>query len=191
MGLLRHSPGAWSGRCIAAVGICLALAGKGVAQSAEESNLKAAFLYNFVTFVEWPENAFPDPESPILIGVLGDDPFRGALDRVVRGERLNQRPLQVRHFSQFSSEARDCHILYVGHADQRQAAQVLWRLRGAPVLTVSDTPGFARIGGVVELRVEGGYLRLDINPAAAREADLSVSSKLLRLATIVPGTVTP
>jgi hypothetical protein len=154
------------------------------AQVSREYDVKAAFLYNFITFTDWPAEAFSSPDSPYVIGVVGDDPFGRALDEIVNGERIKGRPLVVRRISQVS-EARRCHVLFVSSSEARRMVDIIHRLQAEPVLTVSDLPGFATSGGAINFTT-GDRVGLIINPAALRSAKLAVSSKLLRLARLIP-----
>ncbi len=152
-------------------------------ETAPEYQVKAVFLFNFAQFVEWPADAFADAKAPLVIGVLGDDPFGDYLDKLVQGEKVGQRPLQVRRFAR-AAEITGCHILFVspGFDDfERVAAS----LRGRSVLTVGDRDNFSRLGGMVRFVTVNGKIRLRINVVAAQEAGLLISSKLLRSATIV------
>jgi hypothetical protein len=152
------------------------------AQSAERE-IKAAFLYNFAKFVEWPPGAFPEPASPVTLCVLGDDALGASLETVVKGETLNDRRLVVRRLRD-PQEARDCHVLFVSPAERR-ISQVLVALRGAGVLTVGDGNDFLDQGGMIRLFLEQNRVRFDIDLDAAERSHLKLSSKLLRLARTV------
>lgn len=154
----------------------------GWAQSSREYDLKAVFLYNFATFVEWPERAFSGPEDPIVIGVLGEDPFGPALDEVVAGERVKGRPLVVLRCDTLA-QAKACHILFISASERERLATVLRETAGRPILTVGDVPRFVDTGGLVGFS-SGPRLQLHINAAAARERGLVISSKLLRVAVV-------
>jgi hypothetical protein len=171
-----------------ALGLILALAFSGAAiasgQASREYDVKAAFLYNFITFTEWPADAFSEPVSPYVIGVLGEDPFGSALDEIVNGEQIKARPLVVRRFKRIEDMHR-CHILFICASEARHLPEILRRLNGQPVLTVADLPGFAEAGGNIGF-ISDGRVKLVINPAAIRSSNLAVSSKLLRLAQLIP-----
>jgi len=148
-------------------------------------DIKAAFLFNFASFVEWPDAAFADGSSPLVIGVLGDDPFGRILEEIVTGEKINGHPLTVRRLaSPQLKEATACHILFISRSEARRVRTILQQLRGHPVLTVADLPNFLDAGGAIGFATEG-RVRLMINPTAVRSARLNVSSKLLRLAEVV------
>jgi hypothetical protein len=174
---------AWIWRPIVAA--ALVLAGPPVlAQSPSEYQLKAVFLFNFAQFVEWPATAFADPEAPLIIGVLGQDPFGPQLDEVVRDEVVRGRKLQVQRY-QRAEAATDCHILFISHSESRNLEQILAALRGRSILTVSDAAGFALRGVMIRFIPEKSRIRLRVNLDAAKSAGLLISSKLLRPAEIV------
>ncbi|MEO7597384.1 MAG: YfiR family protein [Opitutus sp.] len=151
----------------------------------KEFQVKAVFLYNFAQFVEWPPSAFEKPDSPLVIGVLGLDPFGVFLDETVRNERVNGRPLVVERYGSVA-DVRSCHILFISGSEGPRASQVGAALKGRSVLTVCDWEGLARHGAVVRFVMERSRIRLKINLEAAREAGLIISSKLLRSAETVP-----
>ncbi len=154
------------------------------AQSSFEYELKAAFLFRFTEFIEWPAGAFPSPQAPIRICVFGKDPFANALDQTLSGERVGGRALMaVRPDS--VSELPNCHVVFIGQSERPRMIEILTDLRGKPVLTVADTPGFLDNGGMVNFVIEGGRVRFDINLAATETARLRMSSKLLRSARLV------
>ncbi|MGH7701000.1 MAG: YfiR family protein [Gemmatimonadales bacterium] len=152
---------------------------------ASEYQVKAVFLFNFAQFVDWPPEAFNDPQAPLVIGVLGDDPFGPVLDATVRGETVRGRPLEIRR-SRRIDEILTCHILFISQSEADRLDDIVAALRSRPILTVGDGETFARRGGVVRLVVERGRVRFHINLEAAAAARLTISSKLLRLAEIVP-----
>ena len=151
---------------------------------APQHQIEAVFLFHFAQFVSWPPQAFPDAGAPLVIGVLGEDPFGTYLDEVVRGETVGGRPLAVRRYRR-AEDVDACHILFVGRDEARHLARLLPQLGRRPVLTVGETDDFARRGGMVQFVEERGKIRLRINVEAARTTGLSISSKLLRLADVV------
>lgn len=155
---------------------------------AREYDLKAAFLYNFAHFVDWPAEALGDPPATFVIGVLGDNPFGTSLDEVVANESVRGHPMAVRHLAS-AAEATGCQIVFVCRSEAERARPLLDALAGHPVLTVADLEHFAARGGMIEFVMSGGRLRLEINPQAARAARLVISSKLLRQADLVSGRV--
>lgn len=151
------------------------------AQVSREYQLKAAFLYNFAQFVEWPPTAFAETNSPLVIGVLGIDPFGEVLDETVRGEVVQGRRFKVERYRRVD-EALGCHILFISQSEDRRLEAIIAALRGRPILTVSDIDPFVPRGGMIRFLTEGNKIRLRINVTATREAKLTVSSKLLRAA---------
>jgi hypothetical protein len=154
-------------------------------QASPEYQLKAVFLFNFAQFVEWPASAFAGPDAPLVIGILGEDPFGSYLDETVRGEKVDDRPLVVRRFKSVD-EITTCHILFINWRDADQLRDILAHLRGRSILTVSDVEGFATRGGMIRFLTDQNRIRFRINLDAAKAASLTVSSKLLRAAQIVP-----
>jgi len=153
-------------------------------REAPEYEIKAAFLYNFASFVEWPSSAFPDKESPFTVGVLGQDPFGSGLEEAFKGKTVNGRRIAVRRGSDVK-ELGACQVLFVSASEKERAAKILEALKGRPTLTVGDLSGFAALGGCINFYVEGKKVRFEINPEAAKRANLTLSSKLLRLARVV------
>jgi hypothetical protein len=149
-----------------------------------EYALKAVFLYNFTQFVEWPETSFSDSESAIVIGVIGEDPFGIYLDETVRNEKVNRRPLAVRRFGTVD-EIKECHVLYISGSEANRAKKLIGELKERSILTVADAEGIDEDGVIVRFATENKRIRLKIDVDAAKEAELTISSKLLRLADIV------
>ncbi len=149
-----------------------------------EYQLKAAFLYNFSQFVVWPVEAFSGTQSQLVIVVLGDDPFGGSLDEIVRGQKANNHPLVVQRFRQIE-EIKTCHILFVSRSEARRLDQIHASVRSRNILTVSEIEGFAQGSGMIAFVTENNRIRFKINLRAAKSANLTISSKLLRVAEIV------
>jgi hypothetical protein len=159
----------------------------GQAPASKEYSVKAALLFNFPKFVEWPSDAFASGQTPLVIGILGDDPFGAYLDQTVRGENVNNHPLIVRRFRRVE-DITTCHVLFISRSEMNRLEQILNGLKGRNVLTVGDSNGFAVEGGVIQFVTENNKIRMRINLRAAKAADLTISSKLLRPAEIVdPG----
>jgi hypothetical protein len=167
--------------------VFLALAGPEASAQAEvsrEYQVKAVFLFNFAQFVDWPPGAFSNPQAPLVIGVLGDDPFDGYLDETVRGEKLNNRPFVVQRYRRVE-EIENCQVLFIGQTGSHRLEHILDALKGRSILTVGDMEGFARDGGIIRFITKDNRIRFRINVEAAEAAHLVISSKLLRLAEIV------
>lgn len=152
-----------------------------------EYQVKAVFLYNFAQFVQWPAEALPADGSPLVVGILGNDPFDSYLDEVVEGEKVNGHPLKVVRFKSLE-ELKDCHVLFVSSSEASRLEPILRTLKTRNILTVGEHELFARLGGMVSFVTKEGKIRFRINLDAVQAADLTMSSKLLRLAEIVsPG----
>jgi len=152
-------------------------------QGVEAAAVKAAFLYNFAKFAEWPADS-RTPDGPLIL-CTNDTAVAESLSPLVKGRDVNGRPLEVRRISADSVQLRGCHILYLWNLDAHQSRRLVEGLGGAAVLTVSDFNRFAALGGVVQFFNENGRLRFMINLAAMRRQGLRLSSKLLALASIV------
>lgn len=152
-----------------------------LAQSAGEYEVKAAFLYNFAKFVEWP--ALPNG-APFRVCVAGADPFGPTLENALRGRVLDGRWLEVRR-PQRLEDASNCQILFIGSMDRLHLDELLGQIRDRPVLTVGEGHQFSQSGGMIAFRIENQRLRFEINREAADRAHLRLSSKLLSLAATV------
>lgn len=151
---------------------------------AQEFQIKAVFLYNFAQFVEWPPDALETPESPLIIGVLGLDPFGDFLEETVRGETVNGRRLVVERY-RWVSEIDHCHVLFVSGSEGNRVDQIVSALQGRPILTVCDWEGLAQRGAIIRFVMQRNRVRLRINLDSAKAAGLTISSKLLRSAEMV------
>jgi uncharacterized protein DUF4154 len=146
-----------------------------------EYQLKAAFVYNFAKFVEWPADAFPSATSPFIVGVVGDNPFEGHLERAVQDKNINGHPLVVKQLKGVA-EIKKCQILFISSSERKRLAEILRAARGASILTISELDHFLPAGGMIQFLMEDNKVRFAINDAAAKEAGLRISSKLLNLA---------
>lgn len=155
---------------------------RAAAQDPREYSIKAAFLYNFARYVDWPQQALP-ANGDLVIGVIGKDPFGPALNSL-RGKNAKGRNLVVRHFDT-PREAARCHVLFIPASERPRLEQIMDAVRNESVLTVSDMSGFARSGGIINFKSEDNRVRFEINPGAAERAKLTVSSQLLKLAKVV------
>lgn len=149
-----------------------------------EYQVKAVFLFNFTQFVAWPPEAFPDPQAPFVIGVLGRDPFGTALDETVRGETVNGRPLVIQRYGSVG-ELKPCQILFIDRSARDEVERALQTLEHKGTLTVSDFEADSPRDVVIRFLNENKKIRLRINVDSARSAGLTISSKLLRPAQVV------
>jgi hypothetical protein len=163
--------------------LSLAFAGGVQAQTPSEYQVKAAFLYNFAKFVDWPADAFGGNGGQLIIGVVGDDPFGGALDQAIRGKSIGGHSLAVRRLK-WGQDLRSCHILFVSSSERKRLPQIIQSLRGASVLTVGDVGEFNQQGGIINFILEANKVRFAINSRGADQARLRISSKLLALAKV-------
>jgi hypothetical protein len=154
------------------------------ATSIPEYQVKATFLFQFTQFVDWPRDAFSNPQMPLVIGILGEDPFGSFLDEAVRDEKANGHPLVVERYHRLD-DIKNCHVLFVSRSEANRMAEVVAALKGRSTLVVGDLNGFADHGGMIQFVTEQNRIRLRINLAAAKAANLTISSKLLRPATII------
>ena len=179
-------------RPIIAIGICLSMALGASAQTLDSSDsseylIKAGFIYNFAKLVGWPGNAFAQPDSPIVIGILGTDPFGGIIDRILADKKVDARRFVIKRLK-WGMEFKDCDILFVGASEAVHLEEIIRAVKGLPILTIGETPGFARRGCIINLIVEDNKVRFEVNLDAAKQADLNISSRLLALAKIIPQT---
>lgn len=154
------------------------------AEISREWELKAAFLYKFTQFVDWPGEVFPATDSRFVIGVLGADPFGTVLDEAVRNETVRGRKLTVERYRRVE-DVKACHILFISASEAPRLNRILATLKEQPILTVADFEGFTPKGGMIRFLTESNKTRLRINAGAAKDAKLTISSKLLRMAEIV------
>lgn len=173
---IRKSLGAWL--CLLAWWPAMA-----VAQS-KEYQVKAAFLFNFAQFVEWPDTVFTAPDAPFCIGVLGDDPFGAALDEAVRDETISGHKMIVQRARQVA-DLKSCQMIFVSKSEKSHLPEILAAVGSRMVLTVGEVPGFARSGGEINFFLEGTKVRFEINPGAAQNCGLRFNSQLLSLGRIV------
>ncbi len=177
----------WSRARLAALAALLIVATTALAEPSREYQLKAAFVYNFAQFVEWPADAFAAPDAPLVVGVVGDDPFDGALEQVLGGKSINSHAIKVMRLPAGADDRdlRGCHVLFIpGNGDHER---VLKAVKNTAVLTVGESDKLLHAGGVIRLYVDGNKVRFEISPRAAKASRLSISAKLLKLARIYEG----
>ena len=165
--------------------LCLA-ARFAAAQSATEYQVKAAFLFNFAKFVEWPPSSFHDGSAPLQICVLGRDPFGEVLRELTREKTVNGHKLEVRGVVDLQV-ARACHILFIAFSERTRLKQIFEALQGSYALTVGDAKDFAEQGGMINFVLDHDRVQFKVNRSAAELAGLRISSKLLTVAKLVIG----
>ncbi len=180
------------GILIVALSVSLSWAPGALAQDRDSSNsseylIKAGFIFNFAKFVEWPQTTFAQPDSPIVIGILGTDPFGAIIDQIVQDKKIGGRGFVVKRLKWGADpkDLKECKILFVGASERIHIDELVQIVRGLPILTVGETPGFAERGGVIRLVLEDNKVRFEVNVDAAHQAGLTISSRLLTLARII------
>lgn len=153
----------------------------GAGAQPSEDEVKAAFLYSFTKFVEWPERSLGPADAPFAFCMLGESPLGEPLEEAVLGKRVRGRPAVVRRTSELD-ELGECGILFVGRSEAGRVPEIVAALRDRPVLTVGDHQGFVGTGGMVELVLRERRVQFRIDQSAAARAGLTVSAKLLGLA---------
>ena len=162
--------------CLAAT--CMLSSG---ANAVSESQVKAAFIYNFVRFVEWPSQSFPSSDTPVTIGIVGGEQVGDAIEQLTKGKTVDGRRLVVKRLS--SRDTFDgCHILFIGASERGHTNGILDRLRDSSVLTIGETDGFVQNGGVIGFVIDNNKIAFEVNTGAAKRKHLRVSSQLLKLA---------
>jgi YfiR/HmsC-like len=150
----------------------------------KEYQIKAAFLYNFAQFVQWPAGALGSTNEPFRIGVLGDNPFDGALAETLQGETIDNHKMVVRTARQVD-DLKNCQMIFISRSEKGHIAKILSHLDSSPILTVSEIDGFAQQGGIINFYLEGTKVRFEINPTTAQRDGLKISSELLDLGKII------
>ena len=148
----------------------------------QEYEIKVAFIYNFAKYVTWPKNTFVDKNEPLVLGILGHNPFGRHLEKI-DGKMIHDRKLTVRIINDFH-QIKECHLLYISPSESERLVEIQSLLKTEKILTISDMDNFAEAGGMIELVVRNGKIRFIINPEAAERAGLNIGSQLLKLAII-------
>ncbi len=173
LGMMHYSPG-------------LLHANKPISDiEAGEYQVKAAYLYNFMKFVEWPGHVFENEQSPIVLGILGDDPFGVDIDEMLAGKSVKGRPVIIKRL-QIEDNLQDCHLLFISESEKACLEDIFqFKLKQAPVLSVGDMAGFSQAGGIINLIYQNNHIVFTINIKALKSSSISMSSRLLKLAKIV------
>jgi hypothetical protein len=153
---------------------------------AEEYRVKAALLFRFAQFIEWPPEAFKDASDPVNFCTVGDDPFDGALDDAVAGKKIGARVIRVLH-PRGPENVKGCQLLFVGAKESKRIPVILASAHDSPIVTVGESDGFAQKGGVINFLLEDKKIRFEINAGAAQQAGIKISSRLMLLAKNVLG----
>ncbi|MCG8605337.1 YfiR family protein [bacterium] len=152
-------------------------------QEALEYQLKAAFLFNFAKFTEWPQKAFEENDSPLVLGVLGEDPFGEAIEPI-KGKVVKRRKLEVKRFKDLV-DLQPCHILFISASEKERLAEILTKVEGSAVLTVGDLDQFIDAGGVIRFTILDEKVGFEINAEAIKKAEFKISTQLLKFSKLV------
>lgn len=150
---------------------------------APEYQVKAAFLYNFTRFIDWPTTAFRSPGSPFVIGIIGDDPFGGYITSIVKDEKVGTHPITLQRYQNIQ-EVTNCHLLFINTPATGRVKDIVSAIGRRSILTVSDMDNFTKYGGMVRFYKENNKIRFEVNVASSKSAQLEISSKLLTVARI-------
>ena len=156
------------------------------AQAPTEYQLKAAYIFNFLKFVEWPEDVTPDAHGKWVVGYVGDSPVGEELTRLLEGKEVFGRGLLAKRL-QPSDSLQSCNILFIGPSEKKKLPSILTALHNSSVLTVADMDDFVGSGGMIQLFVEDTRVRMAVDASATTRARLKISSKMLLLARVVGG----
>jgi len=151
-----------------------------------EFEIKAAWLFNFARFVEWPTNSFTNHSSPLIVGVVGKDPFGKELDKAFVGRTVRSRPFLLRR-NVSEADLATCHLVYVCSSERRKLRELLEKARGAAVLTVGEGEEFLDQGGIISFVIKDNAVRFGINVRPAQQAGLKLDANLLKVAVSVRG----
>jgi len=151
-----------------------------------EYEVKAAYLYNFAKFIDWPAEKLAEGSSPLVIGILGEDPFGNTLDATVKDKAIRNHALKIRRLDA-GEDPRGCHILFVGKPQNSELDAIAEKVKDSAVLIVGETNDFLDHGGMIRFFLESDTVRFEINPAPALRARLQISSKLLSVAKVASG----
>jgi len=146
-----------------------------------EHDVQAAYLFNFLRFIRWPETTFPDSLEPVIIGIVGESPIVNRLEKLAEKQSLYTRPLRIRYFKKID-DIYDCHVLYIGSMEKRYQISILNKLDKSSTLTLSDSSNFCDIGGMINFILIDDRVAFRVNLKALKKANLDISAKILRLA---------
>lgn len=170
--------------------IILALTGPAVRSGAQEAasaeyRIKAAYIFNFAKFVEWPAATFPTHDTPMTLGVLGRDPFGSDLEKILGNKTIAGRRVRIKRMEE-SKPVEHCHVLFISSSERKRLPQLFENLQNSSVLTIGETDQFTRLGGMINFFKQENTIRFEINVQAAQKAGLRISSKLLHIGKPLP-----
>jgi YfiR/HmsC-like len=181
---VEFSPSRRFNRLLLIIIIFLNIGSYAQTEQVSEYQLKAAYLFNFLKFVQWPDSVFQNNSSPIIIGILGQDPFGSTLDKIIHNEKIDNHPIIIKRYTSLD-QLDYCHALFVSSSEQGNVQKVLKDIGNSSILTVSDIDDFGTNGGDIGFYIENNKLRFTINIKSLKQADIKISSRLLRLAKII------
>ncbi len=149
----------------------------------KEYHIKAAFLVNFVKFIQWPSHVFSDTSTTLTICILGNDPFDDALD-TIEDKIVKDKRLIIKRFSRVE-DIKDCQILFICTSEKKKISKILSEIKDSSILTLAETNNFCQSGGIINFVVFNNKIRFEINVDAAKRSGLKISSKLLKLSKII------
>jgi hypothetical protein len=176
----------WTFLLVVKIGFFATADGDLYAQRPTEYEVKAAFLYNFAKFVEWPTSYFTDSSEAVVIGILGKYPFGSDLEKTIQGKTVRGRRLIIKRFNRLQTY-QDCHILFISSSEDRYLKFIFDKLKNRPVLSIGEMDGFLENGGIINFMMQENKVRFQINIDAARDAGLKISSRLIRVSINVEG----
>jgi len=159
----------------------LLVPGLALAAGVSEYSIKSAYLLNFAKLASWPTSAFQGPEAPVVIGILGNDPFGSALDSALKGRTAGKRPILAKRFGGGEPDPgiKACHILFISQSEKDRLKELLLALKGTPILTVSEIEKFQLLGGMIHFERKGERIDLDLDPKAAKRAGIALGGEIL------------
>lgn len=175
--------GATAGKCLACVCAILLASSLAAETPNVEYRIKSAYIFNFAKFVTWPSAVFPSPDAPIVIGILGKDPFGSELDQTIAGKTIERRQLQVRRLSE-TDPINGCHILFISESERKRLPQIFGNAARLSILTVGEMDDFTDMGGMIRFLKHENNIRFEIDLAPVEAAGLKISSKLLQVAVV-------
>ena len=154
------------------------------AEVASPYQVKAAFIYNFLKFVDWPADSVSNTNAPFVVGILGKDPFGPTLDNALMAKSVKGRPILVRRLEN-ENAALECQVVFISSSERRRFRQILAKTSGRPILTIGESDEFATTGGTINFVTEENRIKFQINVDAVKQARLKADAQLLNLAKIV------
>lgn len=163
--------------------LCL-LSGATQDKGPSEYEVKAAYVLNFARFAEWPAESFENDSAPVILGILGRDPFGSLLDRTLANQKIGKRGIEIRRGARLQ-DLGTCHLLFISETETERVEQAIAGARVQGVLTISEFENFAALGGAIGFYAEEKRIRFEVNLRACEKNGIKLSSKLLKLARIV------